>query len=96
MTAPEPPSRDDLIERWWTDLTSVLDIADPGVTAHEVLDLAAVAAHEVVRPAAPMTTFLVGYAAGLAGGGPEAVSAAREHAEALARAQAATHPEDQT
>ncbi len=76
--------RQQQIERWWTDLAEALGV-DPGTTAVAVLDLAAVAAHEVVRPAAPMTTFLVGYAAGLAGGGPEAVADARERAERLAR-----------
>jgi len=52
------------------------------VDVDAVLDLARDAAHAVARPAAPVTTFLVGYAAGLAGGGPtaiaEAMTAARE------------------
>lgn len=86
MTDSDQVARDELIERWWADLTAALGVADPGVAAHDVLDLAAVAAHEVLRPAAPLTTFLVGYAAGLAGGGSEAVTTAREQAEALARA----------
>jgi hypothetical protein len=33
-----------------------------------LLDLARVAAHSVARPAAPLTTFLAGYALGLGGG----------------------------
>jgi hypothetical protein len=49
-----------------------------------VLDLARVAAHEVARPAAPLTTFLVGYAAALTGGGPEAVRSLADRARALA------------
>ncbi|MFE2531932.1 DUF6457 domain-containing protein, partial [Streptomyces sp. NPDC059371] len=36
------------------------------------------------RPAAPLTTFLVGYAAARAGGGPEAVAEASRKAAALA------------
>ncbi|MEV0775125.1 DUF6457 domain-containing protein [Streptomyces sp. NPDC050433] len=52
-----------------------------------LLDLARDAAHGVARPAAPLTTFLVGYAAGRAaagGGGPEAVAEAARKATALA------------
>jgi molybdopterin-guanine dinucleotide biosynthesis protein A len=49
-----------------------------------LLDLARDAAHGVARPAAPLTTFLVGYAAGRAQGGPEAVAEAARKATALA------------
>ncbi|MGW3283742.1 NTP transferase domain-containing protein [Streptomyces sp. NPDC001002] len=56
-----------------------LDV-DTGV----LLDLARDAAHGVARPAAPLTTFLVGYAAAQAGGGPEAVAEAARKAAALA------------
>lgn len=72
----------ELIEQWWAALCVELDFDAPA-TADAVLDLAATAAHEVVRPAAPLTTFLVGYAAGLAGGGSDAVDRARAVAEAL-------------
>ena len=34
----------------------------------EILDLARDAAHQIERPAAPLTTFLVGYAAAMRGG----------------------------
>ncbi|MFB8367078.1 DUF6457 domain-containing protein, partial [Streptomyces sp. NPDC055929] len=53
------------------------------------LDLARDAAHGVARPAAPLTTFLVGYAAARAGGGPEAVAEASRKAAALAARWAA-------
>lgn len=36
------------------------------IDVEAVLDLASVAAHTVMRPAAPLTTFLVGFAAGQA------------------------------
>ena len=39
-------------------------------TVHVVLDLARDAAHNVERPAAPITTFLLGYAAAAADGNP--------------------------
>lgn len=51
-----------------------------------LLDLARDAAHGVARPAAPLTTFLVGYAAAQSGGGPEEVrNAARKAAELAER-----------
>ncbi|MBZ4320022.1 NTP transferase domain-containing protein [Streptomyces huiliensis] len=54
-----------------------------------LLDLARDAAHGVARPAAPLTTFLVGYAAAQRGGGPEAVAQAAREAAALAERWAA-------
>ena len=48
-----------------------LDIA---VEIDDILDLARDAAHQVERPAAPLTTFLVGYAAGIRGGTPSDIS----------------------
>lgn len=62
-----------------TELGIDLDV-DTGV----LLDLARDAAHGVARPAAPLTTFLVGYAAAQAGGGPEAVREAARKAADLA------------
>ena len=49
-----------------------------------LLDLARDAADGVARPAAPLTTFLVGLAAGHDGGDAEAIAAAAEIATALA------------
>ena len=43
---------------------------DLDVEIDDILDLARDAAHQVERPAAPLTTFLVGYAAALRGGSP--------------------------
>jgi len=56
------------------------------VRASEVLALAGVAAHSVVRPAAPLTTFIAGFAAGLASGSGQATdSVSMESAMAVAR-----------
>lgn len=41
----------------------------PHLDVGAILALAGVAAHAVVRPAAPVTTYLVGYAAGIAAAG---------------------------
>lgn len=57
------------MQRWIESARVELDIP-PEVTLQvaELLDLARTAAHGVTRPAAPLTTFLAGYAAGRAGG----------------------------
>ncbi|MET9019264.1 NTP transferase domain-containing protein [Actinopolymorpha sp. NPDC004070] len=49
-----------------------------------ILDLARDAAHNVDRPAAPLTTFLVGYAAARRGGSPDDLAACVDLARALA------------
>lgn len=53
------------IERWVRELCSILDVPRHAVDVPALLDLARDAAHNVDRPAAPVTTFIVGYAAGL-------------------------------
>jgi hypothetical protein len=50
-----------------------------------ILGLAGKAAHTIVRPAAPLTTFLAGYAAGLAGGSAADVTSALQRATAATR-----------
>jgi len=62
------------LEEWVALLAAELGIG-PGVELEidRVLDVAKDAAHGVARPAAPLSTFLAGYAAGLDGGGPEAI-----------------------
>ena len=64
------------------------DSAPPGLTT-VLLDLARDAAHGVARPAAPLTSFLVGYAAANAGGTEEDVREAVRKATALAQRWAA-------
>lgn len=51
-----------VLEQWITAVKTELDI-DVAVDTKTLLDLARDAAHGVARPAAPLTTFLVGYAA---------------------------------
>lgn len=65
-----------------TELGIELNTAD-GLDIDAILLLARDAAHTVERPAAPVTTFLVGYAAALRGGGAEAVSECTDSARAL-------------
>jgi molybdopterin-guanine dinucleotide biosynthesis protein A len=65
-----PPEGDDdeqraVLWRWVARLAAELGLEGLDVDIDEVLALAGVAAHAVRRPAAPLTTFVVGYAAGL-------------------------------
>ncbi|MDQ8707653.1 DUF6457 domain-containing protein [Streptomyces sp. LHD-70] len=72
-----------VLDEWITAVKDELGI-DLEVDTGLLLDLARDAAHGVARPAAPLTTFLVGYAAARAEGGPEAVAEAARKAAALA------------
>jgi hypothetical protein len=72
-----------VLDEWISAVKDELGL-DLDVDKGVLLDLARDAAHGVARPAAPLTTFLVGYAAAQAGGGPEAVAEAARKAAALA------------
>ena len=68
---------------WIDELCDALDI-DAEIDEGIILDLARDAAHAVERPAAPITTYLLGYAAALAGGSPEKVEELAARATELA------------
>ncbi|GAA3200497.1 NTP transferase domain-containing protein [Streptomyces virens] len=72
-----------VLDEWISAVKDELGI-DLDVDTGMLLDLARDAAHGVARPAAPLTTFLVGYAAARAGGDREAVADAARKAAALA------------
>ncbi|MFF4549707.1 NTP transferase domain-containing protein [Streptomyces sp. NPDC001435] len=72
-----------VLDEWISAVKDELGI-DLDVDTGVLLDLARDAAHGVARPAAPLTTFLVGYAAAQGKGGPEAVAEAARKATALA------------
>jgi hypothetical protein len=69
---------------WIRELCAVLEI-DPEVDRDLVLDVARDAAHNVERPAAPISTYLLGYAAARHDAGPaklqQLAAAASELAE---------------
>ncbi|MBO0609614.1 DUF6457 domain-containing protein [Myceligenerans salitolerans] len=66
------------LQTWIAALETELGL-DPGtVDMNAVLDLARDAAHAVARPAAPLTTYAVGYAAGLAAASGDTTNAARK------------------
>jgi hypothetical protein len=83
-TARDTAQEDARLTEWCIRLTDGLGTRGLTVDLKAVLGLAGRAAHSVMRPAAPLTTFVVGYAAGLAAGGGEDTDAAVEHAIAVA------------
>jgi hypothetical protein len=64
--------RDQLLQQWCERLLAAFELEESRVEIDAVLGLAGKAAHAVVRPAAPLTTFIAGYAAGLAAGSGQA------------------------
>jgi hypothetical protein len=59
-----------MFEPWLREAAAELDRPELALSADqqaELLNLAKVAAHSIARPAAPLTTFLAGYALGTAG-----------------------------
>ncbi len=68
---------------WIDELCDVLDI-ETEVDEALILDLAKVTADNVVKIAAPITSYLLGYAAGEQGADPAATEALAAKAQALA------------
>jgi hypothetical protein len=81
------------LEEWVRDLCTALGL-DPAVVDRDlVLDLARDTAHAVARPAAPLTAFLVGLAAGQRGGGAQAIAGAAATASELLATREPTNPQ---
>ena len=82
---------------WIDELCDVLDI-EIEIDESLVLDVAREAAHNVVRPAAPITTYLLGYAAAVHGAAParveELAAQANELAQRWERPAGASDPDD--
>jgi hypothetical protein len=88
-----------MFESWLGEAAAELGRPELALTAEQqtaLLELARVAAHSVARPAAPLTTFLAGYALGV-GGSLDALdsvvaslsAAAQAHAQAREKAHEA-------
>lgn len=73
---------------WVATLADRLDLDPADVDIAAVLDVAADAAHAVMRPAAPLTTFMAGLAAGRNGGGADAIAATLRACAEVAQAAA--------
>ena len=80
-----------MLDDWTTALARELGLDDAVDTAL-LLDLARDAARLVERPAAPLTTFMVGLAAGRAGGSAADVQRAVAAATALATSWSPAEP----
>ena len=76
----------DTLEAWVAALAAELDLDLGDVDVQALLDVARDAAHSVKRPAAPLATFLVGYAAGTRGVAGTEIAPECEKASALATA----------
>lgn len=87
---------DAALQEWAERVIAALEIEGLDLDINAILGLAGKAAHAVLRPAAPLTTFLVGYAAGqsTAGGvtSQQAVRTATDAALGLARDWEAENP----
>ena len=68
---------------WIDELCDALDV-ETEVDEALVLDLARAAAHDVTKVAAPITTYLLGYAAGEQGASPDGIERLAARAQALA------------
>lgn len=93
-TTPDPTNPDDtdaLLAAWASQLRDALGI-EPDVDIRAILGIAGVAAHAVVRPAAPLTTYLVGFAAGRAAADGEDPAVAAADAIRVAKDLAASRP----
>lgn len=71
------------LDDWVAAMAAELGLDELELDVEQVLDLAGDAAHSVTRIAAPLTTFVAGYAAGMAGGKPDDIREAIDAASAL-------------
>ena len=84
---------DEQLQQWVCHVCEALELpADLAGHEQVLLDVARDAAHNVMRPAAPLTTFLVGVAAGLAAARGAELGAAVEQSATVASALAAEWP----
>lgn len=77
------------VQQWSDELAGALGLDPATVDVDQILGMTGVVAHAVVRPAAPMSAFLVGLAAGLAGGDRAAI----DRAVSITRDLAAARPD---
>lgn len=77
-----------ILDRWSHRLAQALQLLDLDFDRELILDLAGESSRSVTHAAAPITTLMVGYAAGLAAG-TNAGNAGSKEASAAAVAQAA-------
>jgi len=69
---------------WIDELCDTLELEDAEIDEGLILDLARETAHSVEKAAAPITAFLVGFAAASRGGSVDAIEQLAGRAQALA------------
>lgn len=83
--------QEQILQEWSAQLIEAFELQGTTIDIDAILSLAGDAAHSIVRPAAPLTTFIAGYAAGLAVASQQATEAvAMESAIEAARRQCPT------
>jgi len=83
--------QDAILAEWCAELSAALDLNGFEVNINAALGLAGKAAHGIVRPAAPLTTYVVGFAAGKAAAAGEDPEVAYRRAEGIALNLVAAH-----
>lgn len=73
------------MDKWIQELCDELDVPHEAVDVAALLELARDAAHHVERPAAPITTYLVGFAAARRGGDAATIADLTRRSGELAR-----------
>ncbi len=86
----------DAVRAWADELCAELGIAPEDVDIDAILGIAGLAARTVVRPAAPVTTFLLGYAAGRAHGAGSDEPGAFDDAQSVIRRRASDRLESES
>ena len=74
------------LHRWVSRLVEEVHIDPDAVDMEELLALAREVAHQVLRPAVPVTTFILGYALGSSGGDRAHLEVLVHQVRALTRA----------
>jgi hypothetical protein len=81
------------MDKWVQQLCEALDVPREAVDVQALLDLARDAAHHVERPAAPVTTYLVGFAAARRGGDRTTIAELIRQSGELARRWGTSTPD---
>ena len=89
MSTPDRTLPPEALDEWTRAAAERLGLDPDQVPVSLILDLARDDAHGVARPAAPLTAFLAGLAAGRAGGTPEAIENAVADVTDLAKSWSA-------
>lgn len=85
MTLRAPVGRFEVLDEWLEKVCGEFGIATDEVDQELLLDVARDVAHGVERRAAPLTTFVLGLAAGRAGGSRDDIDRVAQRVQSLIR-----------